>query len=124
MRRPYTLKYQYLLGRDLLVAPVHEQGRRDWTLYLPEDNWINAWTGETLRGGRDYRGRAARQASGLLPCRERVGITVCLFTHYLIRLARGETHGHMEKNNESNVIQIRRPYACRLKKNLPMGWVI
>lgn len=22
----YTLKYQYLLGQDLLVAPVHEQG--------------------------------------------------------------------------------------------------
>jgi alpha-glucosidase len=35
--RSYTLKYQYLFGRDLLVAPVHEEGRRDWTLYLPED---------------------------------------------------------------------------------------
>ena len=28
----YTLKYQYLLGRDILVAPVHEEGRSDWTL--------------------------------------------------------------------------------------------
>jgi alpha-glucosidase len=26
--RAYTLKYQYLFGRDLLVAPVHEEGRR------------------------------------------------------------------------------------------------
>ena len=47
----YTLKYQYLLGRDILVAPVHEQGRSDWTLYLPEDNWVHAWTGEAFRGG-------------------------------------------------------------------------
>ncbi len=49
--RTYTLKYQYLLGRDLLVAPVYEEGRRDWSLYLPEDRWVNMWTGETLNGG-------------------------------------------------------------------------
>lgn len=47
----YTLKYQYLLGRDILIAPVHEEGRSDWTLYLPEDNWVHAWTGEAFRGG-------------------------------------------------------------------------
>ncbi|HCR6367534.1 TPA: sulfoquinovosidase [Shigella flexneri] len=47
----YSLKYQYLLGRDILVAPVHEEGRSDWTLYLPEDNWVHAWTGEAFRGG-------------------------------------------------------------------------
>jgi alpha-glucosidase len=47
----YSLKYQYLLGRDILVAPVHEEGRSDWTLYLPEDNWVHAWTGETFHGG-------------------------------------------------------------------------
>ncbi|MDU3898872.1 MAG: alpha-glucosidase, partial [Enterobacter sp.] len=49
--RAYTLKYQYLFGRDLLVAPVHEEGRRDWSLYLPQDSWVNAWTGEICRGG-------------------------------------------------------------------------
>ncbi|MGB9096318.1 alpha-glucosidase [Erwinia sp.] len=49
--RTYTLKYQYLFGRDLLVAPVYEEGRRDWTLYLPQDNWVNVWTGEVHQGG-------------------------------------------------------------------------
>lgn len=49
--RTYHLKYQYLFGQDLLVAPVYEQGRSDWTLYLPEDNWVNLWTEETYRGG-------------------------------------------------------------------------
>ena len=49
--RTYTLKYQYLFGRDLLVAPVHEEGRSEWSLYLPQDTWINAWTGETHHGG-------------------------------------------------------------------------
>ncbi|WP_127956653.1 alpha-glucosidase [Serratia microhaemolytica] len=47
----YRLKYQYLFGRDLLVAPVYEEGRSDWTLYLPKDNWINLWTGEAHSGG-------------------------------------------------------------------------
>ena len=49
--RTYNLKYQYLLGRDVLVAPVYEQGRSDWTVYLPEDNWIHAWSGEAYGGG-------------------------------------------------------------------------
>lgn len=47
----YTLKYQYLLGRDILVAPVHEEGRSDWTLYLPEDNWVHAR--RVKRSGRE-----------------------------------------------------------------------
>ncbi len=45
MRTLTPLKYQYLLGRDILVAPVHEEGRSDWTLYLPEDNWVHALDG-------------------------------------------------------------------------------
>lgn len=47
----YTLKYQYLFGRDLLVAPVYEENRSDWTLYLPDDQWIHAWSGEPYQGG-------------------------------------------------------------------------
>jgi alpha-glucosidase len=47
----YSLKYQYLLGRDLLVAPVHQQDCSEWTLYLPQDNWINLWTGEQQTSG-------------------------------------------------------------------------
>lgn len=49
----YSLKYQYLFGRDLLVAPVYEEGRSDWTLYLPQDSWVNLWTGEPHCGGAE-----------------------------------------------------------------------
>jgi sulfoquinovosidase len=49
--RTYDLKYQYLFGRDLLIAPVYEQGRSDWTLYLPQDRWIHAWTGDEYSAG-------------------------------------------------------------------------
>ncbi|MEU8035169.1 TIM-barrel domain-containing protein [Streptosporangium sp. NPDC049078] len=42
---------QYLLGRDLLVAPMTspEQVRK---VYLPEGEWVDHWTGEILSGGR------------------------------------------------------------------------
>ena len=47
----YDLKYQYLLGRDLLVAPVYQKEKDEWEVYLPEDNWIHLWSGKELSGG-------------------------------------------------------------------------
>ncbi len=45
-----TLDTQYMLGADLLVAPVfHEDGHVDY--YLPEGRWTNLLTGEVIRGG-------------------------------------------------------------------------
>lgn len=49
--RAYSIQYQYLLGRDLLAAPVIEEGQRTVSVYLPEDEWIHLWTGRTYRGG-------------------------------------------------------------------------
>lgn len=43
----------YLLGADLLVAPVLEPGATTRTTYLPAGaRWTDAWTGETYEGGR------------------------------------------------------------------------
>jgi alpha-glucosidase len=50
--RLHALKYQYLLGRDLLVAPVISPGRRRWSVYLPEDDWIHLWSGRDVPPGR------------------------------------------------------------------------
>ncbi len=47
----YTLKYQYLLGRDVLVAPVVEKEVTKWRVYLPEDEWVHFWTGNECHGG-------------------------------------------------------------------------
>ncbi len=43
---------QYLLGSDLLVAPVLEAGVRQRRVYLPAGDWYDFWTGEHLPGGR------------------------------------------------------------------------
>lgn len=49
--RCYGLQYEYLLGRDLLVAPVYEEGVKEQSLYLPEGEWIHLWTGKTYGKG-------------------------------------------------------------------------
>lgn len=43
---------QYLLGDDLLVAPVCWQGIESLDVHLPEGEWIDVWTGQTVIGGR------------------------------------------------------------------------
>ena len=43
---------QFLLGPDLMVAPVIEQGATSRQVLLPaEDSWIHVWSGETFSGG-------------------------------------------------------------------------
>ena len=44
---------QYLWGRNLLVAPVVEQGAESRRVYLPRGDWYDFWTGE--RSGRRPR---------------------------------------------------------------------
>lgn len=47
----YTEKTEYLLGRDLLVAPVYEEGAKSRKVYLPSDGWINIFDGKEYAGG-------------------------------------------------------------------------
>ncbi|GLZ44249.1 alpha-xylosidase [Actinomycetospora sp. NBRC 106375] len=43
---------QYLLGRDLLVAPVLRRGVTEQAVYLPAGRWRSYWTGEVFGGRR------------------------------------------------------------------------
>jgi len=47
----HNIKYEYLLGRDLLVAPVYKSEATKWNVYLPDDEWIHLWTGKAFSGG-------------------------------------------------------------------------
>ena len=62
VQRPLLLHYEddprtaaeqteYLLGRDLLVAPVYLADQKDRTLYLPRDRWVHLWSGTEYGGG-------------------------------------------------------------------------
>jgi alpha-glucosidase (family GH31 glycosyl hydrolase) len=48
--RIWAFPRQFLLGDELLVAPVTAPDASQWEVYLPEGTWIDAWTEETLSG--------------------------------------------------------------------------
>jgi 1,3-alpha-isomaltosidase len=48
--RIWDFPYTYLLGDDLLVAPVVEPGTEEQHVYLPDGEWIDPWTRETFSG--------------------------------------------------------------------------
>jgi alpha-glucosidase (family GH31 glycosyl hydrolase) len=50
---------QFLLGRDVLVAPVTARNVRDPFVYLPEGEWRHLWSGE-IRRGPGWRRELAR----------------------------------------------------------------
>jgi alpha-D-xyloside xylohydrolase len=50
---------QFMLGPDVLVAPVVHQGARSRRVYLPAGlDWTDAWTGAALRGGQSLEAAA------------------------------------------------------------------
>ena len=50
-RELYNLKYQYLFGRDLLVAPVYKKRAKKRRLLLPRDKWVHLWSGNEYTAG-------------------------------------------------------------------------
>ena len=50
---PETLrmKDEYLLGRDILVAPILKKGSLSRRVYLPKDEWVHVFTGKEYKGG-------------------------------------------------------------------------
>ena len=47
----FSQEYEYMLGRDLLVAPVLAPGVESWPVYLPgPEVWLHLWTGQALVG--------------------------------------------------------------------------
>lgn len=56
--RIWDFPYQYLLGDDLLVAPVCWEACDELDVFLPEGEWVDVWTAAAVSGGRVVRRRA------------------------------------------------------------------
>jgi alpha-glucosidase (family GH31 glycosyl hydrolase) len=46
----FAVEDQFLLGSDILIAPVLESDARKRRVVLPPGKWRDAWTGKTFRG--------------------------------------------------------------------------
>jgi alpha-glucosidase (family GH31 glycosyl hydrolase) len=44
---------EYLWGRDVLVAPVFEEGATSRRVYLPKGTWHDFWAGDRAEGGQE-----------------------------------------------------------------------
>ena len=44
--------YEYLLGRDILVAPIITAGADSREVYLPDDTWVHLWSGKEYVSGK------------------------------------------------------------------------
>ncbi len=47
----YDIQTSYLLGEDMLVAPVYLEGQTEREVYLPDDVWVELWTGKEYGQG-------------------------------------------------------------------------
>ncbi|MDQ1572058.1 MAG: hypothetical protein QOF79_2732 [Actinomycetota bacterium] len=50
-QRVWEFPVQWMLGESILVAPVLEAGSRSWQVYLPEGDWVDAFTGLAVAAG-------------------------------------------------------------------------
>lgn len=70
-----TINDQYLLGTDLLVAPVLDEGdsRR---VTLPRGRWTDFWTGDVVEGGQT---KTVAAPLGRIPVYVRAGVLLNAF---------------------------------------------
>jgi alpha-glucosidase len=57
-RNTYDLKYQFMLGEDMLVLPVVAKGDDKVKGYFPAGTWKHVFTGETVEGGKFHTVKA------------------------------------------------------------------
>ncbi|MCP4545213.1 MAG: SUMF1/EgtB/PvdO family nonheme iron enzyme [bacterium] len=79
----YDHPYQFLLGRELLIAPVYrsQEASKGWRedVYLPEGEWIDYWTGLRLESPSGGRVVDVPVDLGTLPVFMRAGAIIPLY---------------------------------------------
>ena len=53
--RTWGLDDQFMVGSDLLIAPVLHEAQREREVYLPKGDWFDFWTGRHYQGGASAR---------------------------------------------------------------------
>lgn len=55
----HTVDDEYLLGNDLLVAPIVKEGSRSRDIYIPSGRWVDQLSGGDVEGSRWYHNYTA-----------------------------------------------------------------
>ncbi|HEV2787000.1 MAG TPA: TIM-barrel domain-containing protein, partial [Solirubrobacteraceae bacterium] len=89
--RGWTVADAYGFGPALWVAPVVDEGARSREVPLPRGEWIEAWSGERVRGGGDVLAPAPRE---LIPVWVRSGSLVVTYPAKHVAPGLGDTAEH------------------------------
>lgn len=54
-QRAQELTDQFMLGSELMIAPILEPGRRERYIYLPTGQWTHLWSQKRYEGGGEVR---------------------------------------------------------------------
>lgn len=58
-KNTFNLSDQFMIGPDVIIAPILTPSTNHRVVYLPEGNWVNYWTEEKLEGGKHHLVEAA-----------------------------------------------------------------
>lgn len=71
----YDKDFCFMLGRQILVAPVLEKAEK-WNVYLPKGKWVHYWTGEQYKGGQTIMVNAPLYGKDGLPMFVKAGAII------------------------------------------------
>jgi len=54
-KNTYDVQQQFLLGKDIMVAPAVQKGIQSIEVYIPQGEWRHLFTGEVFSGGLNYK---------------------------------------------------------------------
>ena len=87
-------KYEFLAGRDFLVAPVYSDTSVRNDIYLPEGQWVDYWSGQIHQGGQTLDGYKAPLDT--LPLFVRAGAVVPMFPEGTMDWKEGKEAGQLD----------------------------
>jgi len=71
----YDKDFHFMLGRQILVAPVMEKTDK-WSVYLPKGKWVHYWTGKKYEGGQTVTVKAPLYGKDGLPMFVKAGAII------------------------------------------------
>ncbi len=118
--RAWTIADAYGFGPALWVAPVLEEGARSREVALPRGEWIEAWSGARVQGGREVVAPAPRST---IPVWVRRGSIVVTYLADHVARGLGDTPEHERPLEATLWGEPRLGHAAvRLADGTKIGW--
>ena len=116
----WTVADAYGFGPALWVAPVLDEGAREREVVLPRGDWIEAWSGERVRGGHEVLVPAPRNT---IPVWVRSGSIVVTYPATHVAAGLGDTAEHERPLEATLWGEPRLGHAAvRLADGTKIGW--